>query len=555
MASNGDYWQRLSQFRLSRRRVLAGSASLSAGAAAFALVGCGGSDKSTGANQSSREDEGQPKPGGNLTFSTTVPFAGVDPHNSVYGGATLVPLAYNYLLRTSLLAPEEGLIQDLAESQELSPDRLTTTFKIRRNVMINPNGTSVPERALDAEDVRLNFQRMLDPRVASNGFGWLYEWLDKVEAPDKDTFRLVTKAPFAWVPNNIGNNLASPIAPREWLAAPELRTKIVGAGPFVLKEITEGSQAVMERNPAYWRQPRPYLDRFVLKSLKDAATVRTAFLSGQVDEYAAQNPDEAMEIQRVRKDTVYYRNPTLSSMVSFWMNVRVKPWDDGRVRRAVLRATNRDEYVQLIARGAGVHVGLVSPFLKGYALPDAELKKLQPFDVAEAKRLFEAAGVKELSFVHPVNLAGEYVDIFVRQMRAAGVAATAAPMDPAAWVSGMFQSKHSASLTINQEYANPDLALHFHATRGITGTGSYDTGFSNPEVDDAIKRAAANFDDASRKNAYLELQKLIYSKDPAVFFLFTKELDLLQVDSLKGVRRGVGSLWTAFAAEYWLNKG
>jgi peptide/nickel transport system substrate-binding protein len=172
---------------------------------------------------------------------------------------------------------------------------------------------------------------------------------------------------------------------------------------------------VLERNPAYWRADRPYLNRVVVRAFLDLATYRTAFVSGQVDEYTAANQDEARELLNVRKDVEHVKNPTLSGTTSFWMNVRGKPWEDARVRRAVLRATNRDEYVQVLSRGAGVHMGLVSPFLKGHALPADELKRLQPFDVAQARQLFSAAGVSEFSFVHPTSSdMPEYVNIFVR---------------------------------------------------------------------------------------------------------------------------------------------
>jgi ABC-type transport system substrate-binding protein len=118
----------------------------------------------------------------------------------------------------------------------------------------------------------------------------------------------------------------------------------------------------------------------------------------------------------------------------------------------------------------------------------------------------------------------------------------------------MFQSRPSASLTINQEYANPDLALHFHAAGGVTGNGRYDTGFSDAEVDAAIRKASGIQDEAARRAAYLDAQRLVFAKDPAVFFLTTREVDLLQTKALKGVRRGVGSLWTAFAPDYWLDR-
>jgi peptide/nickel transport system substrate-binding protein len=526
------------------------------GAAAIGVVGCGGG----GGDQTSKADtgagdEGTPKPGGTYTSAFTGPFAGVDPHNSVYGGSGLVPLGYNYLLRTSILAPSEGVIQDLAESQELAADKTTTIFKIRANVMINPNGSTVTARALDSEDVKTSFERVLNPAAASNGFSWLNEWVDKMDTPDKNTFRIITKAPYAWVNNNVGNNLYSAIVPKEWLASADVKKNIVGGGPFVLKELTEGSQAVMDKNPTYWQSGKPYLDRYVLKTFADLAAHRTAFLASQVDNYPATNPDEAKEILNSRKDVVYYQDPNFG-FNSFWMNVKSKPWDDSRVRRAVSRAINRDEYVTLIGRGAGTPAGLIVPTMQGYALSQDELKtKLQPFNVQDSKQLFEAAGIKEFSLTHPTssNMV-DYVNIFVRQMQAAGVTVKPDPQDAGTWVAGYFQSKLTASLSLNQEYANPDFALHWFVTKGITGNGRYDTGFSDPEVDAAIKKAAGTLDEAQRKSAYLDAQRLVYAKDPPFLNFFNKPTDLLLVKALKGVHRGVGSLASAFFPVYWLDR-
>ncbi|HXH22563.1 MAG TPA: ABC transporter substrate-binding protein [Dehalococcoidia bacterium] len=557
MSTTGSYWSRFAQGRLSRRRALTGAAGLGIGAAALSLVGCGGGGDGGGGSggSASTQDEGTPKPGGTYTSAFTGPFAGVDPHNSVYGGSGLVPLGYNYLLRTSLLAPQEGVIFDLAEAQELAADRVTTTFKIRQNVMINPNGTTVPARALDSEDVKLSFERVLNPAAASNGFSWLNEWVDKMDTPDRNTFRIVTKAPYAWVINNVGNNLYSAIVPKEWLTHADLRKTIVGGGPFLLKELTEGSQAVMDKNPTYWQSGKPYLDRYVLKTFADLAAHRTAFLAGQVDYYPAANPDEAKEILNSRKDVVYFQDPNFG-FNSFWMNVRVKPWDDARVRRAVSRAINRDEYIQLISRGAGTPAGIIVPTMTGYALPQDELKtKLQPFNVQDAKQLFEAAGVKEFSVTHPTssNMV-DYVNIFVRQMQAAGVTVKPDPQDAGTWVAGYFQSRLTASLSLNQEYANPDFALHWYVTNGITGNGRYDTGFSDPEVDAAVKKAAGTLDETQRKAAYLEAQRVIYAKDPPFLNFFNKPTDSVLIKALKGVHRGVGSLATAFFPGYWLDR-
>ncbi len=560
MDEGSNYWQRTAQLRLSRRRALAGAATVGIGAAALGVVGCGGgssnNNSSSSSSSGSNASEGTPKPGGTYTVGLTGTFAGIDPHSSVYGGAGFVPLVYNYLLRTHILAPQEGVIYDLAQSHEVAADKVTWVFKIRPGVKVNPNGTSVTVRDLDSEDVKANFDRVADPKLGLNGYAWMNQYVDKTDTPDKATFRVVTKQPYAFTLNNVGNNLLNPVAPKEWLASPELKSKAVGGGPFLFREETENAQGVVEKNPGYYGTGKPYLDRYVIRIFADNATLRTAFSSSQLDSYTATNPDEAKEIQQNRADTVYFQDPNFG-FLSFWQNMTAKPWDDARVRRAVSRAINRDEYVQLIGHGVGTGIGLVVASMTDYALPQDELKnKQQPFDVKQAQTLFQAAGVKEFSFQHPTSgsTTADYVNIFVRQMQAAGVTAKAEPQDAATWLSNYFNSKLTASISLNQDYQTPDVALQWFKTGGITGNNKYDTGFTDKEVDAALEKAAATIDDTQRKAAYLDAQRLVYTKDPPFLNFINRPNDVLLAKALKGVHRGVASLNTAFIPTYWLDR-
>jgi ABC-type transport system substrate-binding protein len=60
----------------------------------------------------------------------------------------------------------------------------------------------------------------------------------------------------------------------------------------------------------------------------------------------------------------------------------------------------------------------------------------------------------------------------------------------------------------------PDLAVTWYRTGGITGNNRFDTGFSDPEVDAALDKAAATIDPKARATAYQDLQRLVYKKDP-----------------------------------------
>jgi|GEM_PF-1064759 len=496
------------------------------------------------------------KPGGTYRTGFTGPFAGVDPHNSVYGGSGIVPVVYNYLIRTSVIAPEIGIVQELAVSQEIAPDNLSVTFKLRPDAMIQQNNLGVPVRPIDAEDCKASFERIADPKAAANGFPWVHEWVDKFEAIDPTTFKITTKAPYAWVLNHVGNNLQSAIVPREWLASPDLKAKAVGSGPFMLQSLQEGAQAVLVKNPNYWEKGKPYLDQIVINSYADLATYRTAFSSGQIDVYAATNIDEAKQLQQAGKNLQLFTDPSFG-FNSFWQNVRVKPWDDPRIRRAVRRAVNPDEYIQIIGHGQGKWIGPVTYAMKQYALPEDEVKKLMPYNPQEAKQLLAAAGQPNLTFKfqHPTSSnVIDYVNIFVRQMQQVGITAQAEPMDAGTWVAQYFQSKLTASLSLNQEYADPDLALHWFTTGGITGGGQYDTGFSDPEVDAAVKKAAMTIDVNERIKAYQDAQRLIISKDPPFWNFYGVYANVVLGGYVMNYPRGLGSLGYGFTKEIWLNR-
>jgi ABC-type transport system substrate-binding protein len=98
------------------------------------------------------------------------------------------------------------------------------------------------------------------------------------------------------------------------------------------------------------------------------------------------------------------------------------------------------------------------------------------------------------------------------------------------------------------------VALAWYQTGGITGNNKYDTGYSDAEVDAALKKAGSTIDDTERKKAYLDAERLIYSKDPAFLNFINTPSNVLAAKALKGVHRGVASLASAFLPGYWFDR-
>ncbi len=93
--------------------------------------------------------------------------------------------------------------------------------------------------------------------------------------------------------------------------------------------------------------------------------------------------------------------------------------------------------------------------------------------------------------------------------------------------------------------------MQWYYTGGITGNGHYDTGFSDPDVDAAIKKAAGTLDEAQRITAYKDAQKLILSKSPAFINFFGIYTDYLVGPAIHNWQKNVGSLQYAYEEEFW----
>src|SRR6266851_5114321 len=167
---------------------------------------------------------------------------------------------------------------DLAESWQGSPDFRVWTFKLRKGVKWH-NVPPLNGRELVAQDIKFCFEAYAKEGVQS----FTFQEIEGIETPDKYTVRVHLKMPNTMFPQNLAEPV-SVIFPREVLEEDgDLKKRIVGTGPFILKEHTRKVRVVLVRNPDYFDTGRPYLDEYHILSTPDAATRLAAFRSGQSD--------------------------------------------------------------------------------------------------------------------------------------------------------------------------------------------------------------------------------------------------------------------------------
>jgi peptide/nickel transport system substrate-binding protein len=334
------------------------------------------------------------KRGGTLTRASAWDPPVIDPRlTQSVGTFQFVGLTSNRLVRYGFAdevtsVTDLGLKGDLAESWTVSPDHRVWTFKLRQGVKWH-NLPPVNGREFVAEDVKYCFEQYAKEGVQS----FTFQEIEATETPDKYTVRVHLKTPNVFFPHN----LAEPVAvmfPREVMEQDgDLKKRLIGTGPYIMKEHTRKVRVVLQRNPDYWDKGRPYVDEYIILSTPDAATRLAAFRTGQADFIWVASPSEVEVLRKTNPNAVVqaYHNTLAPFGVALAQDR--PPFNDVRVRRALCMAIDRQKMVDTVFEGHGI-LGWGVPYLY-YQDAQPTAKDFGPwwqYKPAEAKKLLTEAG-------------------------------------------------------------------------------------------------------------------------------------------------------------------
>src|SRR5438128_1078008 len=214
--------------------------------------------------------------GGTLKVAYGNEIAGLDMH--VTAGYEMIWVATNVGCGLIGITPDGKFVPDAAESWQISPDGLLYTFKLKKNVLFH-DGTR-----LDAAAVKFNIDRIMDPATRAS-VRTFYESVHSVEVLDPATVQIRLKHPYAFMLHmlaayRMGLVFYSPAAIQKY--SPDERRAgkpeaTISCGPFKLVEWVKGNQLVMDRFDKYFEPGAPYVDRVVIRTIKDPVTQMAAF--------------------------------------------------------------------------------------------------------------------------------------------------------------------------------------------------------------------------------------------------------------------------------------
>ena len=288
-----------------------------------------------------------------------VPF--YDMHQTSLGGiyAATAP-AYNCLIRTSPYDPKgQEIIPELADSWEISDGGKTLTFHLHKGVKWHDG---VP---FSSADVKYSIERIMNPpegMVSPRGpvFKALIE---RVEAPDPDTVVVYGKGPskLLFTIFASGHNVIIPKHIVEKDPVNALKSRVIGTGPFRLKELPTTTLWKYERNPDYFKKGQPFLDEIEIHIITDPQALVAAMLSkriywSDVFPHANMDRDLAKSAAQQNPHIIHSANPGL--VVShLTLQTEKPPLDDLRVRQAISEAVKREAIGELGNQSGAVGTG------------------------------------------------------------------------------------------------------------------------------------------------------------------------------------------------------
>ena len=271
----------------------------------------------------------------------------------------------------------------LAASWDPSADLTTWKFKLQPNVKWS-NGD-----AFTTEDVAFNIRRWIAPESKSSNKS-AFSAIKEVVVVNDLEFTLVLSRPTLAIPEMFFA-YTCPIVHRKFVEQGGVFTKNpIGTGPYDLVEFAVGQKATLKRKAAYWGQP-VHLDeiRFIDLGTDVTASIQ-ALAAGQVDIVPSINTTDIDVVKRLPNATLLSGHA--AQTICIRMQVNQKPFDDIRVRKAMVLAADNQKILELGYRGLGMVAENhhVAPFQPEYF-------KLPPMkrDVAQAKALLAEAGYKD----------------------------------------------------------------------------------------------------------------------------------------------------------------
>jgi oligopeptide transport system substrate-binding protein len=298
-------------------------------------------------------------------------------------------------------------------------------------------------------------------------------------------------------------------------------TNYVTNGPFTLTEWSHNEKMVFVKNPTYWDKGTVKLTKITYLMVEDESTALSMYQSGQLDASSTLPVSELTKLVASGDAKIL---PSLSTMF-YRINVTRKPFNDARVRKALLLAINRKGITQSITRGGEIPALAVVPYGMPDVLPGSDFRTAsqesfyKDNDIATAKALLAQAGYPggkgfpAFTLLYNTSNLTKTICEAIQGMwkKNLGISCTLRSEEIGVFVDDLIHMNFNLALVRwTGDYMDPSTFLNMF----VTGGGSSHTGWSNKSYDALIAKANATIDPKARMATLHAAEKILMTDFP-----------------------------------------
>ncbi len=430
---------------------------------------------------------------------------------------------FNKLLKYDKNLDLEG---ELAESWIISPDQKTITFKLK------PNLKWADGKPLTSEDVLFTWKLVTDEKTRSP-YASDYQLVKQADAPDAQTFSVTYENAYAPA---LDSWSGLQVLPKHLLEKQDIHTtafarKPVGSHYYQLDSWSHGENLKLSRNPTSVLGPAN-IDKLVTRIIPDN--------SAQFLELMADNID-SMGLDPIKYSRIIPARPELQKKLALYkelgnsytymgFNLKHKPFDDVRVRKAINYAIDKQEIIDGVYLGLGINIA--SPYKPGTRWSNPELKPY-PYDVAKAKALLKEAGFVDLDgdgiverdgkpfafeIITNQNKEREKSAVLIqRRLKDVGIDVQIRAIEWASFISRFIKTGDFDVVVLGWGLGlDPDQFNIWHSSQNQPGQFNF-INYNNPKIDALLEQGRLELNPDKRMKIYHEFAKELLEDSPIVY--------------------------------------
>lgn len=380
----------------------------------FFILGC-----STETKPDADSEELKPVYGGTLVYGKTgVPITLDAAKTTETESSIITDNLFDGLVRQK--AGRIAIEPSLAYRWDISEDGKTYTFHLRQNVKFHDGSP------FNADAVVYSFERQ---REGADFEYWrnfnIDQVISSIKTVNDSTVRMQLRQPDATFLNILSLTFLGIVSKESAQQyGNDFAKNPSGTGAFKFVKWEDDGTVVTVANPDYW-DGRPYIDSLIFKPMASAADRWNALRDGSLDMMAVPDQADIPDMERTRGITLV-KQPGVN-ICYMAMNMNKKPFDDVRIREAIVYAIDREKLVREVYGRLGRPAkNPIPPMLLGYA----EEIRFTPFDPEKSKQLLKDAGYPNgfKAKLWTMPIAREYMpngqlmaEIIQRDLKAVGI--------------------------------------------------------------------------------------------------------------------------------------